>query len=272
MTVAEWQAANLAPVRAIARGQRPTSRGVRPLRGMPLPARTARSGGEREAGRAGAGLPLPRHPHRRSLHRAREHQRAQARSVRGGHLAGADGPGGAERPARLRGSAERHREALRGRSGASGVRGGPDASASARQRLSRAAEARAAAVNQAQSELQRALAPAAGGEATESYDDLPIEDRRRILGSSIDAVIVARDDARVPVEERVTILWRGEGPDDLPRRGRDNRPVGPTRRSGRTIALGGKVRQSCESCACLKTGTEAQGADNQQERAVAVER
>ena len=88
-----------------------------------------------------------------------------------------------------------------------------------------AAEARAAAVNQAQSELQRALAPAAGGDVIEGYDDLPIEDRRRILGSSIDAVIVRRDDASVPVEDRVTILWRGEGPDDLPRRGRDNGPV-----------------------------------------------
>jgi hypothetical protein len=89
-----------------------------------------------------------------------------------------------------------------------------------------AIEARATAVNQAQAELQRALAPAAGGEAIEGYDDLPVEDRRRILGSSIDAVIVERADARVvPIEGRVTILWRGEGPDDLPRRGRDNGPV-----------------------------------------------
>jgi len=88
-----------------------------------------------------------------------------------------------------------------------------------------ALEARAAAVNQAQAELQRALGPAAGSDAIQGYDDLPIEDRRRILGSSIDAVIVRRDDASVPIEERVTILWRGEGPDDLPRRGRDNGPV-----------------------------------------------
>jgi hypothetical protein len=88
-----------------------------------------------------------------------------------------------------------------------------------------AIEARAAAVNQAQAELQRALAPAAGGEVIEGYDDLPVEDRRRILGSSIDAVIVTREDHRVPIEQRVTILWRGEGPDDLPRPGRDNGPV-----------------------------------------------
>ena len=63
-----------------------------------------------------------------------------------------------------------------------------------------ALEARVTAVNQAQAELQRALAPAAGSNAIESYDDLPIE-------------------------QRVAILWRGEGPDDLPRRGRDNGPV-----------------------------------------------
>jgi hypothetical protein len=38
--------------------------------------------------------------------------------------------------------------------------------------------------------------------------------RKRILGSSIDAIIVKRAHTRVPIEDRVTILWRGEGPDD----------------------------------------------------------
>jgi site-specific DNA recombinase len=90
-----------------------------------------------------------------------------------------------------------------------------------------ALEARAAAVNNSQSELRQALAAAASAELVESYADLPIEDRKRMLGSSIDAVIVKRVHARVPVEDRVTILWRGEGPDDLPRRGRDNGPVRP---------------------------------------------
>ena len=90
-----------------------------------------------------------------------------------------------------------------------------------------ALEARGQAVNEAQSQLQRAtaLAPSAG--QIERYDDLPIQDRKRIIGSSIDAVIVRRADAHVPVEDRVTILWRGEGPDDLPRRGADNGPVRP---------------------------------------------
>jgi site-specific DNA recombinase len=88
-----------------------------------------------------------------------------------------------------------------------------------------ALEARAAAVNHARAELQHATASAPDAQSIEGYDDLPVEDRRRILGSSIDAVIVKRGHPRVPVEERVTILWRGEGPDDLPRRGRDNGPV-----------------------------------------------
>ncbi len=90
-----------------------------------------------------------------------------------------------------------------------------------------ALEARAAAVNHAQGDLQRAAVSAPNAEAVERYADLPIEERKRILGSSIDAVIVKRGSIRDPIEDRVTILWRGEGPDDLPRRGRDNGPVRP---------------------------------------------
>jgi DNA invertase Pin-like site-specific DNA recombinase len=88
-----------------------------------------------------------------------------------------------------------------------------------------ALQARARAVTEARSELRRAMAGAPNAELIEGYADLPVADRKRILGSSIDAVIVSRADARVPVEDRVTILWRGEGPDDLPRRGRDNGPI-----------------------------------------------
>jgi DNA invertase Pin-like site-specific DNA recombinase len=90
-----------------------------------------------------------------------------------------------------------------------------------------ALEARAAAVDQARAELQSASALAPNTDAIEGYDGLSIEDRKRILSSSIDAVIVKRGHARAPIEERITILWRGEGPDDLPRRGRDNGPVRP---------------------------------------------
>jgi hypothetical protein len=85
---------------------------------------------------------------------------------------------------------------------------------------------RSEAVEIARAAVRRATA--IGGEADiASYAELPVEDRKRILGSSIDAVIVRRCHSRVPIEERVVILWRGEGPDDLPRRGRDNGPIRP---------------------------------------------
>jgi DNA invertase Pin-like site-specific DNA recombinase len=87
--------------------------------------------------------------------------------------------------------------------------------------------ARSSAVEEARAELQKASASVPDTNTIERYDDLPVEERKRILSSSLDAAIVKRGDARVPIEERVTILWRGEGPDDLPRRGRDNGPIGP---------------------------------------------
>jgi hypothetical protein len=85
--------------------------------------------------------------------------------------------------------------------------------------------ARAAAVDAAQANMRRAATGTATVENIDVYDDLPVTDRKRILGSSIDAVIVHRAHSRIPVEDRVRILWRGEGPEDLPRRGRDNGPI-----------------------------------------------
>jgi site-specific DNA recombinase len=87
--------------------------------------------------------------------------------------------------------------------------------------------ARAAAVDAAQAAMRRAATGTATVENIEVYDDLPVSERKRILGSSIDAVIVDRAHSRIPVEDRVRILWRGEGPEDLPRRGRDNGPIRP---------------------------------------------
>jgi hypothetical protein len=227
VSVAEWQAANLVPVRAIARGKRQSLLG----------------GFVRCAGCRYLLAP----------HRVEESEQAGGRApvyrCRGTHIAGP-----CTAPASINGrKLDRYvervwREQMAGE--ALTVQHDSEALQSATEKLSEAeaelqafaadvtlrrvlgdgyhaaVEARATAVNQAQAELQRALAPAAGGEVIESYDDLPVEDRRRILGSSIDAVIVRRADARVvPLEERVTILWRGEGPEDLPRRGRDNGPV-----------------------------------------------
>ncbi len=87
--------------------------------------------------------------------------------------------------------------------------------------------ARAAAVDEAQAHLRQATGALAGAGQVERYEELPVAERKRILGSSIDAVIVARGHARTPIGDRVRILWRGEGPDDLPRRGRDNGPIRP---------------------------------------------
>lgn len=86
---------------------------------------------------------------------------------------------------------------------------------------------RAAEVQEARAAMERAMAPTNGALSIESYDDLPIEDRKRVLAASIDAIFVTRGHSRIPVEDRVTILWRGTGPDDLPRRGRDNGRIRP---------------------------------------------
>ncbi len=88
-----------------------------------------------------------------------------------------------------------------------------------------ALEARADAVASARTSVRGAAPAASRPETIERYDELTISERKQILSSSIDAIIVSRGNARVPIEKRVTILWRGEGPDDLPRRGRDNGPV-----------------------------------------------
>lgn len=107
-----------------------------------------------------------------------------------------------------------------------------------------ALEARAAAVQAAQSNVRRAAPTASGVVAIDHYAELPVENRKRILGSSIDAVIVRRCHSRVPIEERVAIPWRGEGPDDLPRRGRDNGVGGGVRRLDGGCGLGWRTSQA----------------------------
>ena len=60
----------------------------------------------------------------------------------------------------------------------------------------------------------------------EEYLAKPVEDRRLILTQAIDAVVVSHGSADKPLDQRVQILWPGEGPDDLPRRRHDNGPIG----------------------------------------------
>jgi site-specific DNA recombinase len=88
-----------------------------------------------------------------------------------------------------------------------------------------ALQTRVDAVSEAQANIRSNLGPTSDSQLIEGYEDLALEDRRRILGSSINTVIVKRGDARLPLQHRVTVLWRGEGPEDLPRRGRDNGPI-----------------------------------------------
>jgi hypothetical protein len=86
--------------------------------------------------------------------------------------------------------------------------------------------ARARAEDGARAAMQEVLAagPAKVPDVA-AYDSLALEERKRVLASSIDAVFVARGHSRAPLSERVTILWRGTGPEDLPRPGIENGPV-----------------------------------------------
>lgn len=51
-----------------------------------------------------------------------------------------------------------------------------------------------------------------------TWATLTLDEQRRILGAGLDAVML-RSGRRLPIEQRVFIFWRGEAPDDLPRRG-----------------------------------------------------
>jgi hypothetical protein len=58
------------------------------------------------------------------------------------------------------------------------------------------------------------------GSLGEDWPSLTVTEKRHLLTAAIDAVMIRRSARAVPIQERVRILWRGEGPDDLPRRGR----------------------------------------------------
>jgi site-specific DNA recombinase len=227
VTAAEWHAANAAPVRAAARGPKPNLLGgiarCAACRYVLAPGISGRM-----AGRPGAA----------------------SYRCRGTHTAGV-----CPEPANIDGrKLERHVEAVwRSQMAREGFLVQPDTEVlqTAAEALSAAEEelavfaadltarrvlgagyhdalaARAAAVDAAQANMRRATTGTATVQNIEAYDDLPVTDRKRILGSSIDAVIISRAHSRIPVEDRVRILWRGEGPEDLPRRGRDNGPIRP---------------------------------------------
>lgn len=65
-------------------------------------------------------------------------------------------------------------------------------------------------------------------DALAAFDALPFEARKRVLGAAIDAIFIRRGRLRAPIEERALILWRGEGPDDLPVGGKGkHNPIRP---------------------------------------------
>ncbi len=61
-----------------------------------------------------------------------------------------------------------------------------------------------------------ALTPAA---LVDAWPTLTVSERRTLLTASVDAVFVRRTGPNVAVERRTLVLWRGEAPEDLPRRG-----------------------------------------------------
>ncbi len=94
-------------------------------------------------------------------------------------------------------------------------------------RYQRAAELRAAAVDAAQEKLSEArqhnslsaAVPLTPGGLTDAWPGLTVSEKRTLLTSSLDAVFVRRTGANVPVGTRALVLWRGEAPEGLPRRG-----------------------------------------------------
>lgn len=85
-------------------------------------------------------------------------------------------------------------------------------------------ELRQRAVDEAQASLDvlAARTASAGAPAVAdleaTWPDLTVGERRRILTAGIDAIMLRR--GNMPIGERSLIMWKGEAPADLPRRGR----------------------------------------------------
>lgn len=60
----------------------------------------------------------------------------------------------------------------------------------------------------------------------ELWPSMDAEEKRLALRAVIDAVML-RSGRNVPIERRALVLWRGEAPDDFPRRGRKRVPIIP---------------------------------------------
>jgi hypothetical protein len=87
---------------------------------------------------------------------------------------------------------------------------------------------RAEAVHKAQSRLSESrqhgalIQPLTSGSLAEAWPGLSVAEKRRMLTASIDAIMirpVRGTGAHVDIADRVHVLWRGQAPDGLPRRG-----------------------------------------------------
>lgn len=91
----------------------------------------------------------------------------------------------------------------------------------------RALTARVVAVEESEREVaaltSRTIGPASVD--VETWDTLTVDERRLALSEMLDVVFVRKLPGKAPVERRALILWRNDGPDDLPRRGCANGPV-----------------------------------------------
>lgn len=87
-------------------------------------------------------------------------------------------------------------------------------------------ERRAAVLQAAEDELAKALERAGGGASirniSERWPTYDLPERRQLLSLGIDAIFLRRAPRQglSDLDNRVLIAWRGEGPDDLPGRGR----------------------------------------------------
>jgi site-specific DNA recombinase len=75
------------------------------------------------------------------------------------------------------------------------------------------ARASLAAAREAQSPFGRGAA-----NIVQTWPDMDTLERRKVLSATMDAVML-RSGRGIAIEDRARILWRGQGPDDLPRRG-----------------------------------------------------
>lgn len=94
-------------------------------------------------------------------------------------------------------------------------------------------EARTTAVREAQERVEHALraSPIANVPPVgDSWGDLALDERRTILTAAVDAVFVrptGNARRRRPIEDRAHVLFRGEGPADLPQPNRTAGPIVP---------------------------------------------